>query len=129
MRWTSSLSPKLPLALYGRKIHSCTTQHSSPPAILPGKPRAVNHVVEMQRSGNDGHPNVTVERKICISVECDALKVLQEMVELNDGGVETFQEAFELVQPQVMPDKEQSRFIATLDLYIGVFGIRAAAKT
>jgi hypothetical protein len=39
----------------------------------------------MQRSGNDGHPNVMVERKIRISVECDALKVLQEMFELNDG--------------------------------------------
>ena len=44
---------------------------------------AANHVVEMQRSGNDGHPSV--ERKIRISVECDAVKVLQEMFELNDG--------------------------------------------
>jgi hypothetical protein len=43
--------------------------------------------------------------------------------------VETLQELFELVQHQVMPDKEQSELIATLDLYIGVFGIRAAATT
>lgn len=55
------------------------------PTGNPGKPRAANHAVEMQRSGNDGHPNVMVERKIRISVECDALKVLQEMFELNDG--------------------------------------------
>ena len=90
---------------------------------------AANHVVEMQRSGNDGHSSVMVERKTRISVKCDVLTAVQEMFELNDGGVETFQEAFELVQHQVMPDKEQSGFLATLDLYIGVFGISAAAKT